>query len=396
LAGGLIDMALTTTKITKLKEPGRYSDGHNLFLQVISPTNRSWLFIYTRGKRKRSMGLGPIHTFSLDEARELAREARKLLAAGVDPIEHRRVERDAARAAKAERVTFKEAAEQFINLYEDQWRNKKHRQQWRNTMAQYVYPSLGSRPVQTIDAAVINAALAPIWPTIGATAARIKNRIEKVLKWVKAGRPLPAPKASSAKNHPSLPFKDIPQFMSALRAREGVVAAALEFTVLTAARTGETRFARWSEIDLAEKVWTIPGARMKAGRQHRVPLSGRVIEILEALPREARNEFVFVGAGRGKNLSDAGMLKLMREMRPGYVPHGLRASFKTWASETTAFPNDIVESSLAHAIANKTEAAYHRGDLLEKRRRLMDAWSQYCGSTPAQSGAGEVVPLRKG
>ena len=244
---------------------------------------------------------------------------------------------------------------------------------------------------------MINATLAPIWSKIPATASRVKTRIEKVLKWQRAGRPLPAPKASSAKNHPALAFRDIPEFMSELRADESISARALEFTILTAARTGETRFARWSEIDLGEKLWSIPAERMKSGRPHRVALSGRVIEILETLPREARNEIVFVGSGRGKNLSDAAMLKLLRTMRPGVVVHGFRSGFSTWARETTAYPSDIVEASLAHAIANKTEAAYHRGDLLEKRRRLMDTWATYCSTEPAQSGSGEVVvPLRKG
>jgi integrase len=205
---------------------------------------------------------------------------------------------------------------------------------------------------------------------------------------------MPAPKTSErTKSHPSLPFGEIPQFMRELRGREGIVPRALEFTVRCAARTGETLGAKWSEIDLENKIWTIPGERMKAGRQHRVPLSDRAVEIIEVLPREG--DYVFIGSRAGKNLGNGALLDLMRVMRPGFVPHGLRASFKTWTAERTNFPRDVVENSLAHKNPNRTEAAYERGDLLDKRRRLMTEWARFCGSTPAQSGA-EVVSIRQG
>lgn len=386
---------LTERFVERVKEPGKYLDADGLYLQVRSPSDRYWLLRYSRnGKGERWYGIGPVANWTLAEARVRAKAARQLLDDGRDPIETKRAKTEAERAEAASNITFKQAAEQFLTVHENGWRNKKHRAQWRTTLKDFVYPTLGDRPVKALDAATINSALAPIWAKIPSTAARTKNRIERVLRWIAEGKPLPTSKASQrTAHHPALPFAAIPAFMRELRADESIAARALEFTVLTAARTGETIGAKWSEFDLEQKLWIIPASRMKAGRQHRTPLSDRAIQILASLPREPGNPFVFVGSQKGKAISNSAMLVLMRTMRPGTVPHGNRSSFKTWASETTAYPSEIVEICLAHAVGNAVERAYTRTDLLEKRRRLMNEWSRYCASVPVEAGA--VVPLRR-
>jgi integrase len=327
-------MALTEKGVARLTKPGRYFDRDGLYLQVQSPTNRSWLYRFELDGRERWMGLGAVKTFTLREARERARKARQQLADGIDPIEARLSERDARRKEAADNITFKEAATKFLALHQDGWRNAKHRQQWGNTLRDYAFGKLGDRPVKAIDRAVINEALAPIWSKIPATAVRVRHRIERVTKWVKDGMPLPTPRAvDGTKGHAALAYQEIPQFMVDLRGREGFAARALELTILTAARTGEVVGARWSEFDLKQKVWTIPATRMKSGRVHRVPLSDRALEILAELPREDGNRFVFVGSQAGKSIGDMAMLDLLRRIRRGVVVHGFRASFKTWSSE---------------------------------------------------------------
>jgi integrase len=379
-------MALTIKQVERLQTPGRYLDEHGLYLQVMSPTNRSWILRFQRDGRERWAGLGPVHTINLKEARERARKARQQLLDGIDPIEARLAARDAQRREETERITFKAAAEKFLALHESGWRNAKHRQQWANTLKTYAYPTLGARPVKVIDAALINQTLAPIWPTIPETAARVRHRIGRVLKWVKEGMPLPTPTVSKhRKNHPALPYRELPNFMSELRQRRGISARALEFLVLTASRTGELIGAKRDEFDFAQKIWTIPAVRMKAARQHRVPLSDDAIELLEALPTEEGNDFMFIGARAGRGLSNMAMLELMRDMRPDFVPHGLRSSFKDWCAETTNYPNIVSEMALAHKISNETEAAYRRGDLLDKRRRLMRDWARYCATVATAS-----------
>lgn len=331
------------------------------------------------------MGLGPLHTVDLTEARLRAEKARQLLLDNIDPLEARAAARDAQRKEDAERVTFKEAAEQFITLHESGWRNLKHRQQWRNTLKDYAYPALGPRPVKAIDAAVINAALAAIWTKTPATASRTKLRIERVVQWVKDGRPLPMPTAAIGKTSlPALPYPQIPEFMVELRRRDGIASRALEFLILTAARTGDVLGARWNEIDLDKRLWVIPAMRMKAGREHRVPLANRAIEIIKNLPHEKDNPFVFIGSRAGKPLSSDALLDETKALRSGIVPHGFRSSFKDWAAETTNIPNMVSEAALAHAIGDKTEAAYRRGDLFAKRQHLMTDWAKYC-TTPTQT-----------
>jgi integrase len=386
-------MSLTAKRIARLAPGRRYGDGHGLYLEVASATNKSWLFRYERnGRGERWMGLGPLHTISLKEARERARQARQLLIDGIDPLEARAAARDALRKDAAAKITFKVAAERFLSLHEGGWRNAKHRQQWGNTLQQYAYPSLGGRPVNAIDTAVINAALAPQWTRIPETARRVRDRIERVLTWVKDGMPLPVPTAATGKKAlPALPYADIPAFMAELRERDGISSRALEFLILTAARTGEVLGARRDEIDLDKKLWTIPKARMKAGREHRVPLSDRAIEIIKKLPREKDNPFLFIGTQAGKRLGGDAILYEMKALRPDYVPHGFRSTFKDWAAEMTNIPNIVSEAALAHAIGDKTEAAYRRGDMLEKRRHLMRAWAAYCSEPPGAKG--KVVPI---
>lgn len=380
-------MKLTVKRIEKLA-PGRYGDGAGLYIEVTSPTNRCWLFRFERDGRERWMGLGSLKTFNLAEARDRAKKARQQLADGIDPLEARAAAHDAARKDAAEKITFKEAAERFLSLHEDGWRNAKHRKQWRSTLRDFAYPTLGPRPVKAIDTAVINAALTPIWARIPETAARTRHRIEKVLKWVKDGMPLPVVSgaANQTAGHAALPYPEIPPFMSKLRERADIPALALEFLILTAARTGEALNARWSEIDFDHKLWTVPATRMKAGREHRVPLPERAIEIIEKLPREHGNPYIFIGTGAGRAIGSGALLRTMRVLHPSYVPHGFRSTFKDWAAEMTHVPNIVSEAALAHAIGDKTEAAYRRGDMLEKRRHLMNAWAAYCGKSPDATG----------
>lgn len=386
-------MPLTIKKIEKLRTPGRYFDAHGLYLQVFGPNNRSWVFRYELEGRERWMGLGPVHTTGLVEAREAARRARQMVRDKLDPIETRLAERDAKRADERSKISFKDATKKFLDLHQDTWKNEKHRKQWQSTLESYAFPALGSRPVSAIDDALINEALAPIWLKIPETASRVRHRIKKTIAWVTEGMPLPAKLAKrKAKNHAALPYAEIPAFMAELREREGISARALEFLILNASRTGEVIGAIWGEFDLAEKIWTIPAERMKAGKEHRVPLTDRSLEILASLPREKKNDFVFIGARSGKGLSNMAMLELMKGMRPGFVPHGFRSCYKDWCADRTSFPNIVSEMSLAHTVQG-VEGAYRRGDLLQKRVKLAEAWCRYCATPPAKS-ENNVTPIR--
>jgi integrase len=378
---------LTAKRVGRLNQPGRYHDPEHrgLYLQVGPTGTKSWLLRYEHGGRERWMGLGSIKDFSLKEARERARAKRQLLADGVDPIDAKIAAKDLAVKEARERLTFKQATEKFLNVHANRWKNAKHRAQWKSTLKEYAFPKLGDRAVANIDAAMINDAVASIWTKTPETARRVRGRIERIVQWIKDGEPLPGSNGNGKKrNHPALPWQEIPRFMAELRQREGTSARALEFSILTAARTGETIGATWDEIDLDAKTWTIPVERMKGGREHRVPLSARVVEILSNLHREDGNPFVFIGARAGVGLSNMAMLELLRGMRSGLTVHGFRSTFKDWCSEATATPNMVSEKALAHAVADKTEGAYRRGDLLEKRRPLMTKWAQYCASTPAE------------
>lgn len=407
-------MPLTTKRVAKLRRQGRYGDGHGLYLQITEAGVKSWLFRYERGGRERWMGLGPLHTFSLVEARERARRARQQLIDGTDPLADRKAKKAATALAVAKTITFQEAAITYFDAHERKWRNAKHRQQFVSSLKQYAFPAIGKLPVAAIDTGLVLKVVEPIWQTKTETASRVRNRIESVLDWATVrgyrtgdnparwkghlGEVLPARhQIAKARHHAALPFTQIPQFMEELRARDGISARALEFTVLTAARTGEVTGARWSEIDLAAKVWTVPAGRIKGGREHRVPLSERTLAILKSLPREA--EYLFPGGRKGHSISNMAMDAVLR--RQGYkdgraTVHGFRSTFRDWAAERTAFPNHVVEMALAHTVGNKVEAAYRRGDLFDKRRRLMADWAKFCLATPIDVIVTNVVRLRRG
>ncbi len=385
-------MRLTARKIEALKKKrGRYSDGHGLVLQVISDTNSSWLFCYERGGRAHAMGLGPTHTISLKEARESARAARQLLLGGTDPLQRKRAERDRRTLEAGKNVTFKECTEQYFARHESKWSNRKHRAQFQNTLATYVYPTMGSMPVAMIDESLVLKCLQKIWTTKYATAARVRQRIEAVLDYATASKLrsgdnparwqgnlqhlLPSP-TKQTEHHAAIRYAEIAAFMSRLRDVPGVAARALEFTILTASRSGEARGAKWDEIDLANRTWTIPSARMKGAREHRVPLAPRAMELLSDLGRERDNEYVFIGATRGSAIGSNAMSQVLKKLDSAATVHGFRSAFSDWAHESTGFPNHIIEASLAHIVGSSVERAYRRGDLISKRRKLMEAWAQ--------------------
>lgn len=410
---------LTALEIAKASAPSVLHDGGGLYLRVTSSGGKSWVFRFQIGGKRRDMGLGPYPEVSLAKAREKAAEHRAQRRAGSDPIEAKAAERRAERLTAAKGRSFREVAEEFIGRNETAWRNAKHRQQWRNTLESYVYPTIGDLAVSAVDTGLVVQILDPIWSTKPETASRVRGRIEVVLdaatvrgyragpnpaQWKgNLGHILPArSKVRKVAHYAALPFAELPTLMTALHKRPGMAARALEFTILTAARTGETIGATWGEIDLAAKVWIVPAVRMKAGREHRVPLSDAAIAILEQVrPMAAMADGnpnaaapVFPGARRALPMSKMGMLMLLRRMkRDDVTAHGFRSSFSDWAAERTAFAREVVEMALAHTIENRVEAAYRRGDLFEKRRQLMDAWGRFCENPIAD---GEVVPLRAG
>ncbi len=389
---------LTALGVTKLKAPGMYGDGGGLWLQVSGKGGKSWVFRYTLKGKSREMGLGPVSTFSLAEARDKALTCRKLCYEGIDPIEMRRGQRQDAAVEAAKAITFRTCAEGYIEAHKAGWRNDKHAAQWTATLATYAYPVFGNLPVQAIDTNLVTQALEPIWTTKPETATRVRGRIESVLDWAatrgyrrgenparwKGHLQNLLPKRSKVRkveHHAALPFKEVPTFMKAVAAQPGVAAKLMAFTILTAARTGEALGARWSEIDLDAGIWTVPAERMKAGAEHRVPLSPPALALLGEM-QGLDDTFVFPGGRRGKPLSNMAMLVLLRRMeRADLTVHGFRSSFRDWASETTHFPSEVVEMALAHTVESKVERAYRRGDLFEKRRELMRAWAGHCSST---------------
>jgi integrase len=403
---------LTAIAAAKIRKQGRYGVGNGVYLQITGKNGRCWVFRYERehaGRRRgRHIGLGPCTLVSLAEAREKGLEYRKLLLSGIDPLDHRKALRQQALAAAAKGVTFRECAERYIAAHEAGWRNEAHRKQWRATLTADVYPMIGGLPVASIDTGSVVDVLESIWTSKPETASRVRGRIESILDWAKAreyragenparwrghlDHLLPHHrKLARVKHHAALPYADVPAFMHELRGEDGIVGRALEFTVLTVARAGEVLGAQWDEI--AADVWTVPAARMKGGREHRVPLANRAVDLLEALPRTS--EHVFPGERSRGRVANNALRKLLARMgRAGLTVHGFRSSFRDWAAETTAYPNHVVEMALAHAVGSAVEAAYRRGDLFEKRRRLMEEWSRYCAK--AQGAEENVVPIRTG
>lgn len=388
---------LTALRVKNLTTPGRYNDGGGLYLQVRDAERRSWLFRFKLHGRPRQMGLGPLHDVPLAEARDAAQRCRKLVRDKVDPIDQRR-SLHAEIAARAGAYTFRDVAARYIAAHEKSWRNPKHRLQWGATLATYVYPVFGSRPVAAIETGDVTRVLEPIWHEKPETAARVRGRIEAILDYAKTRgwrsgenparwkghleHALPArAKVAKLEHHPALPWAEIGAFVADLREQDGTAARALEFVILTAARTGEVLGARWSEIDLVGKIWTVPAGRMKAGSEHRVPLSEAAVALLRFMRPEGveAEAFVFPGAKAGAPLSNMSLLMLLRRMGRGdLTTHGFRSTFRDWAAERTTYQREVAEAALAHTVGNKVEAAYRRGDLFEKRRRLMEDWAGFC------------------
>ena len=388
---------LTALKVDKAKRAGMYADGGGLYLRVTHSGTKNWVFRFMLNGRPRWMGVGPVHTIGLAEARNRAAGFRLQRHDGVDPIEKRRAERLEARLDAAKAMSFKECAVMYIAGHRAGWRNPKHAAQWQATLAMYAEPVIGGLSVQRIDTALVLKVLEPIWTTKPETAGRVRGRIESILDWAKvrgyrAGenparwrghldKLLPArSKVRRVEHHAALPYAELPSFLVSLREQEGIAARALEYSILTAARTGEVIGARWGEMDLLDKTWTLTAARMKSGRQHRVPLSASALAILKEMQahRHADDAFVFPGGKKGRPLSNMAFLMLLRRMGRGNVTaHGFRSSFRDWAAERTNFPAEVAEMALAHTVSDKTVAAYNRSDLFDKRRRLMQAWADF-------------------
>jgi integrase len=405
---------LTALMVEKAKrgkhQPGMYHDGGGLYLQI-TMGGASWVLRYQLAGCPRYMGLGPVALYGLSDARARALDAKRLRHDQIDPIEARRQARLHMRLEAAKAITFKEAAENYIAAHSAAWSGAKVKALWESTLATYAEPVIGALPVQAIDTALVLKVLEPIWTAKPETAGRVRQRVEAILNWAKVrgyrvgenparwkghlDMLLPARgKVRKVEHHAALPYAEIGAFIASVRQQEGTAARALEFAILTAARTSEALGARWSELDFAQKIWTVPAERMKTDREHRVPLSARALAILEEIKAlrgvaEGQDEaevFVFPGAKRGKPLSNMTFLMLLRRMeRADLTAHGFRSTFRDWAAERTSYPREVAEMALAHTISDKVEAAYRRGDLFEKRRRLMDAWATFCATSKSGS-----------
>lgn len=407
-----LNNALTPLAVKNAK-PGRHADGGGLHLLVKESGARSWVYRFMLRGLARDIGLGPASgkdSISLAAARDAATALRLKVKSGVDPLDERqRVAAEAlatAQAASIAGITFKAVAESYIAANESSWRNDKHRQQWRNTLTTYVYSVMGDLPVAEVRTAHVLKVLEPIWQLKPETASRIRGRIETILDAAKArgfregenparwrghiAQLLPTRSRLTRGHHKAIPYEAIPAFVESLRTREAIAALALEFVILTACRTSEVLGATWDEVSLEKAVWTIPAKRMKAGREHRVPLSPRAIEILETI-KPLNKDWLFPSE-KGSKLSGMAMAMLLRRMKVDATVHGFRSAFRDWAAESTAYAHEVCEMVLAHVIGNKAEAAYRRGDLFEKRRRLMAEWASYCEGHV--STIANVTPIR--
>lgn len=394
------------------KNLGLHPDGGGLYLQV-KGGGRSWVFRYMLDRKARYMGLGPFPAVSLAEARGDADQFRRLLRDGTDPIDARRQSRQEARLQAARSLTFKDCAKLYIEDHKAGWRNAKHAAQWASTLETYAYPALGLLPVQSVDIGLVKKALNPIWREKSETASRVRQRIEAVLDWARVHgyrsgenparwrghleKVLPNPsKVRAVKHFQAMPYAELPKFFGALAERNTVSAKALAFTILTAVRSAETRGATWGEIDRNAAIWAVPGERTKSGRDHRVPLTDEALSVLDGLKNLGDDpDAPLFPNPRGKPLSDTAMRKyLQNDMdKQGVTVHGFRSSFRDWAAERTGFPREIAEAALAHVLRDKTKAAYQRGDMLDRRRKLMEAWAKFCAS--GEAPASGVVSIRK-
>jgi integrase len=401
---------LSGKKLGAFTRKGKYADGLNLYLLVSKNGTRSWGFRFAAPDgRERMMGLGSLNDFSLAEARDMAKEMRKKLkdkTDPIDPIEHRRAQEAKRRLEAARKITFEDASREYIRAHAPGWKTAASGVQWESSLRRYAFPLLGKLAVADIDTSLVLRCLEPIWNTKRETATRLRGRIEAVLGWATvhgyrqgdnpaawAGRLehlLPS-NGQKVEHYGSMPYTDVPGFLASLERREGISPIALRFLILTATRTSEALNAEWSELDLAAKTWTIPAKRMKAGVEHKVPLSDQVVALLENIPREAGSPWVFPGARIGRPLSNMSLLVIMRRQAPKYVPHGFRSSFTDWAGERTNYPEAVRDAALAHKVPDKVRAAYQRTSFFDKRRSLMQAWARFCTSPMIE---GEVVTLR--
>lgn len=399
---------LTALAVKNRKAPGRYGDGGGLYLYVRPDLSKTWVFRWrdrTTGKL-RDKGLGPVWDVSLEEARQRAATHRRQVREGVDPIDAARQARTAIKLERARQFTFGQCCEKYMAAHRDSWRNAKHAAQWQSTLDTYC-ASLLPLPVADIDTALVIKALEPIWTTKTETATRVRQRIEAVLNWASArefrsgenparwrghlDKLLPKPtKIKKVEHRAALPYNEAGAFMAELRQQKGLGASALELQILTACRPGEVAGARWAEFDLEAAAWTIPGERMKAGKEHRVPLSPPAIALLRKLPRVT--DYVFPGPKKYQPITTAAMLKALRTIRPDFDAHGFRSTFRDWAADQTAYPRDVAEAALAHAVQG-VEAVYRRTDLFNKRARLMADWAKFCAQ-PIPFG--KVTPIGKG
>jgi len=399
---------LTAVEVRRLPEGLHAVGGVDGLLMRVKPTGaRSWVLRVVVGAKRRDIGLGGFPDVPLLAARDRAREAREQIRAGTDPVATRKAARAALVAAQATGVTFAKAARECHGARSKEFRNAKHAAQWLTTVETYANPVIGNLPIDQVELSHVVTILEPIWQTKTETASRLRQRMEAVLAWatVRGYRigenparwkghldaVLPKPgKVTKVEHHRALPVRAMHDFMTALRKREGVAAKCLEFVILTAVRSGEARGATWAEFDLEARVWTVPASRMKAKKDHRVPLSDDAVALLEALPRMEGSPYVFT-ASRGGKLSDMALTAVLRRMEVDAVPHGFRSTFRDWCAEFTNYPHEVAEMALAHTISSAVERAYRRGDLFDKRRQLMADWSAFL-KLPA--AAGDVVPLR--
>jgi integrase len=404
---------LTALEVERMRDPGIHFDGEGLYLQVTGAGSKSWIYRYTFKGKAHWLGLGSAQQVTLKEARAKRDLARAKIGKGIDPVEARKAEQKAEKAAKRalKVVTFKDCVETYLSDHDESWRNAKHRQQWRSTLETYAYPAIGDVPFNAIMGAHIVEILRPIWIEKNETARRVRGRIEAVLDYAadpddmayrnpasltaQLRKKLPRlPTAKRPKHHAALPYAKIGGFMTDLRQREAVAARALEFVILTAARTGEALLAKWSEIDVPGKVWTVPANRMKASKEHRVPLSDAAIAVLNQMLAVRQGDYIFPGLKSGA-LSNMAMLKTLERM--GYsdlTVHGFRSTFRDWAGDRAKIEDAAAaaEAALAHVVKDKTERSYARSDLFERRQALMALWAQYCAATPA-AGENNVIRM---
>lgn len=401
---------LSALKVRKLTKPGWYPDGEGLYLQVSPSGSKSWVYRYKKAGKEHRHGLGRYSADnSLEDARLAAGMCRKLRRGGFDPIEHKRQKHADRLLEDAKAVTFKECATQYIESNKSGWKCKKHESQWTNTLTTYAYPYIGDIPVQKIDVGMVMQVIEPIWQEKTETASRVRQRIEKILDWAKVRQyrtgDNPAqwrgnienllPKRSKVQkvqHFKAMPYVDVPDYFKTLRKAKSLSAKALAFTILTATRNNEVRESKWCEIDLDNGIWTIPEERMKAEKTHRVPLTQECLLILEEAKKYKVDDYIFPGLGENKPLSNQALLKTLKNQHPTLTVHGFRSSFRDWCAEMTAYPREVAEAALAHTLGNATEAAYQRGDIFIKRRKLMNSWTDYCNTDNTTK---KVIPINK-